>query len=180
VAQVKLMDAVTIQQSCLYPDSGRVTITVHPEIPLRFSVRLRIPFHDHETKIRLNGHPIPPESELDGYYRVHRQWSAGDQIVMEFDIPSTVRYFLNDQYGILVRGPEVLTVDQRDNASLDLDQVVLHEGITLNSMTPVNGRRRYLAEAYVDDRPAPVIFTPYADCGGNGSRFRTAFPVSEE
>jgi DUF1680 family protein len=170
---------VVIQQSCLYPDSGRIAITVRPENPLRFTLRLRIPFPGYETKIRLNGHPVPVEPGLDGYFRVDRQWSTGDQIVMEFDIPSTLRNFLGNQYGILERGAEVLAVDQRDNPSLDLDQVVLHRGITINNYEPANGRRLYLGEVYVDDRLAPVIFTPYADCGGKGSRFRTAFPVLE-
>jgi DUF1680 family protein len=169
--------AVAIEQSCLYPENGRVVITVWPENPLHFTLRLRIPFPDHETKVWLNGQPIPVESGPDGYYQVRRLWSSGDQLVMEFDIPSTVRNFMGDQYGILFRCAEVLTVDQRDNAALDLDKVVLHDGIALKNLTPANGRRLYLGEVYVEDRLAPVIFTPYADCGGEGARFRTAFPV---
>jgi hypothetical protein len=45
------------------------------------------------------------------------------------------------------------------------------------SIEPAGGRRRYRAEARVNGQPVQVVFTPYADCGGEGSRFRTAFPV---
>jgi len=169
---------VAIQQSSLYPDSGSVTLEIQLELTLPFTLRLRIPYHDRETKIQLNGNPFRVEPGADGYYPIRRQWSAGDRIVMEFDVPTEVRHFLNDRYGILVRGAEVLTLDQRDNASLDLDRVVLQEGMALKSIDPMDGRRRYLGEGYVKGQPEQVIFTPYADCGGDGSRFRTAFPVS--
>jgi len=77
-----------------------------------------------------------------------------------------------------MRGPEVLAVDQRDNGSLDLDQLMLREGLVLRSIAPMDGRRRYMSEAEANGRSVQVVFTPYADCGGDGARFRTAFPVS--
>ena len=95
---------------------------------------------------------------------------------MEFDIPVTVRDFLGAHYGIIVRGPEVLAVDQQDNPALDLDQITLRAQMILNSIGPVNGRRRYQGEVTIDGRSVEVVFTPYADCGGDGARFRTAFP----
>ena len=168
---------VAIRQSSFYPDDGNVILDIQPELPLPFTLRLRLPFNSSETKIQLNGHPIQALQELDGYYPIRRQWSPGDRVEMEFNTPTSVRYFVNDRYGVLVRGPEVLTLDQGDNASLDFDQVVLHEGITLKSVQPVGNRRRYLGEVYVNNQPVEVVFTPYADCGNGGSRFRTAFPV---
>ncbi len=169
---------VTVRQSSLYPDHGSVTIEIRPEVPLNLTLRLRVPFQDIKSKIQLNGHPIPAISEADGYYPICRQWSPGDRVEMEFGIPTAVRYFLNNRYGVLVRGAEVLTLDQRDNPSLDLDQVVLQESIALESINSVDDRRRYQGEVYVNGQPKQVIFTPYADCGGEGSRFRTAFPIT--
>lgn len=170
--------AVAVQQSSLYPESGKVTLSVHPEVPLSFALRLRIPCWTSEIQISINGQPVPGDSGPDGYYRIYRRWSKGDQIVMEFDVPVQVRRFLNDQYGVVVRGPEVLAADQRDNAQLDLDQVVLQQETSLLSIDPANGRRRYRAEARANGQLVQVVFTPYADCGGEGSRFRTAFPVA--
>jgi len=169
---------VAIRQSSPYPDIGRVILDIQLKIPHSFTLRLRVPFDAREANVQLNGRPIQALSVVDGYYPLRRQWSPGDLVEMEFSLPTAVRYFVNDHYGILVRGPEVLTLDQRDNASLDLDLVVLREGMALKSMQPVGSRRRYLGEVHVNNHPTEVIFTPYADCGGEGARFRTAFPVS--
>src|SRR5262249_32867472 len=109
-----------------------------------------------------------------------RTWAAGDQVELEFDIPTTTRRFLNDDYGVLVRGPEVLAVDQRDNPTLGIDRVVLERQTSLQSIEPDHTRRRYAGLAWVGSERTLVIFTPYADCGGDGARFRTAFPVSPE
>jgi hypothetical protein len=170
--------AVAMQQSSLYPETGKVTLTVHPEVPLSFALRLRVPRSASEIRISINGQPVPGDSGPDGYCRIYRRWSKGDQIVMEFDVPVEVRRFLSDQYGLVARGPEVLAADQRDNALLDLDQVVLQQETSLLSIDPANGRRRYRSEARANGRLVQVVFTPYADCGGEGSRYRTAFPVA--
>jgi hypothetical protein len=169
---------VAIRQSSLYPESGRVLLEIQPEKPLHFTLRLRVPFHTSETQIRLNGRPILTVSEVAGYFCINHQWSAGDRVELAFSIPTAVQPFMHDRYGLVVRGAEVLTVDQRDNASLDLYQVATQESMALKSLDDVGGRRRYLGEVIVDQRRAEVIFTPYADCGNDGSRFRTAFPVS--
>jgi DUF1680 family protein len=168
---------VAIKQSSLYPDRGKVTLLIEPEVTFSFKVQLRIPPGTKDTKIKLNGRRITTDSEVDGFFGIQRKWSEGDQIVMEFDIPVAVQHFLNAQYGILVRGPELLAVDQQDNTSLDLDQLVLREEVLLTSVDSVNGRRRYMGESHANNRPVKIIFTPYADCGGDGSRFRTAFPL---
>jgi hypothetical protein len=168
---------VILKQSSLFPDVGKVTLQIQPVTPLSFTLRLRIPSYVGETRILLNGNPMPGKLDGDGYYQIRRKWSKGDQIVMEFGIPTTVNRFLSDQYGIVIRGPEVLAVDQSDNLSLDIDEIVLLEGMTLVRIDSVDGRRRYMGEVSVDGQSARVIFTPYADCGSEGSLFRTAFPT---
>jgi DUF1680 family protein len=168
--------AVAIQQISLYPDLGKVIVEVKPEAPVNFSLRLRIPPGASKVLFQLNGQAVLPDSTEDGYFGFHRLWSQSDSIEMEFDIPVTVRDFLDTHYGIVVRGPEVLAIDQQDNPALDFDQITLRPPISLRSIHPVNGRRRYQGEVIVDSRSIEVVFTPYADCGGDGTRFRTAFP----
>lgn len=168
--------AVSIKQISLYPDLGKVSLEVKPEAPASFTLRFRISLAASAVQFRLNGQPVLPDSAEDGYFGFRRLWSQGDWIELEFDVPVTVRDFLGPHYGIIVRGPEVLAVDQQDNPGLDLDQIILPEQMILNSIGPVNGRRRYQGEVTVDGRSVPVIFTPYADCGGDSARFRTAFP----
>ena len=168
--------AIAIKQISNYPDFGKVLLEVKPAGPVTFTLRLRIPSSARKVQFKLNGQPVLPESAKDGYFGFRRIWSQGDSIEMGFDILVTVRDFLVTNYGIIVRGPEALAVDQRDNPALDLDQITLREQMILNSIGPVNGRRRYQGEVTVDGRSAQVVFTPYADCGGDGARFRTAFP----
>jgi DUF1680 family protein len=169
-------DAVVIQQTSYYPDLGKVIVEVKPAVPVIFTLRLRIPPGVSEVQFQLNGQPVRPITEKDGYFGFRRSWSQGDRVEMEFDVPVTVQDFLDTHYGIVFRGPEVLAVDQQDNAALDLDQITLRPQMILNSIGPVNSRRRYQGEVTVDGRSVQVVFTPYADCGGDGSRFRTAFP----
>jgi hypothetical protein len=116
--------------------------------------------------------------EMDGYFTIQRKWCMGDQVQIKFDIPAAVHNFLNDQYGVLKRGPEVLSIDQRDNASLDLDRLVIQRGMALQAVNPVEGRRRYIGEGFSNGKLRQVFFTPYADTGGDRARFRTAFPVN--
>jgi DUF1680 family protein len=169
-------NAVVIKQTSYYPDFGKVLVEVKPAVPVLFTLRLRIPSGVSEVQFRLNGQPVRPDTEKDGYFGFRCLWSQGDRVEMEFDVPVTVQDFLNAHYGIIVRGPEVLVVDQQDNPALDLDQVMLREKMILMSISPVRGRRRYKGEVILDGQPAQVVFTPYADCGGDGARFRTAFP----
>lgn len=169
-------NAVAIRQISLYPDFGKVTLDVKSAAPVTFTLRLRIPPGASEVQFKLNGQPVLPDSAEAGYFGFRRIWSQGDSIEMEFDVPVMVRDFLGPHYGIIVRGPEVLAVDQQDNPALDLDRITLPEHVILRSIGHVQGRRRYEGEVTVDSRSVQVVFTPYADCGNDGARFRTAFP----
>ncbi|MCJ7583833.1 MAG: glycoside hydrolase family 127 protein [Anaerolineales bacterium] len=168
---------VAVRQSSLYPDDGRVTLLIQPEESTSFALRLRIPFAGSYIRINLNGLAIPSNPGADGYVRIQRTWSAGDKVEMEFGIPTAVEHFLDDRYGILVRGAEVLSVDQRDNPALDLDHLALPGEADVSRLDSIDGRRRYASEMYANGRLAQVVATPYAESGGEGSRFRTAFPI---
>ena len=140
--------SVTCRQSSLYPDHGQTTLLIQPEEPAIFALRLRVPFERREIRISVNGARISSDPGADGYVRIQRTWSAGDQVEMEFDIPTHVEHFLIDRYGILVRGAEILSVDQLDNPTLDLDQLALPETLTLSRLARSEGRRRYAGEMY--------------------------------
>ena len=169
--------AVTLKQLSLYPEEGRVILHLQPDQPARFTISMRIPTGSNQACIKHNGRAIPCGSGADGYYRIQSTWFADDQIEMEFDIPVAVEHFMGDRYGILVRGVEVFAVDQRDNPGLDIDQLFLLDKMILSRTSTIDGRRRYTGEVYAGCQYMQVVFTPYADCGGGGSRFRTAFPI---
>jgi DUF1680 family protein len=177
-ASLRLDDsAVTVEQLSEYPHLGRVTLRLAPERPLTFTLRLRVPPRAGPMTITVNGQPVSPAAAEAGYHALRRQWVAGDEVKAAFELPVRVQSFMRADYGLLVRGPEVLAVDERDNAGLSLDQIALPPAVTLSEAGASNGRYRYLGHALVDGHLAPVIFTPYADCGGDAARFRTAFPI---
>ena len=78
------------------------------------------------------------------------------------------------------RGVEVLSIDRRDNPGFVPAQVELYADARLLTVAPVDGRRRYRAEAIIDGEPSVVFLTPYADAGNDGAIYATVFPVSED
>jgi DUF1680 family protein len=178
-AQLELAgQPVRVAQTTRYPDSGQAAFAITPAEPLRFTLRLRRPHFASAVTVALNGQPLPIAVDADGYLALDRTWAPGDRITLDFDLRARVQRFLADDYGVLLHGPEVLAIDQRDNPGLDLDQIVLDPLPAVRPMAPLAGRRCYAGEARVSGQRASVVFTPYADCGGDGARFRTAFPLA--
>lgn len=87
-----------------YPWDGRVAIAVHPDRPVRFGLRLRVPgWARHEPvpselyrfvrridwspRLRLNHRRIPAEM-VDGYLRIDRLWGDGDRVELELPMPA--------------------------------------------------------------------------------------------
>ena len=95
---------------------------------------------------------------------------------MEFDVPVTVAISWAPIMGSSSEVPKCWLSTNRTTLRLISIRSRLREQMILNSIGPVNGRRRYQGEVTVDGRSVQVVFTPYADCGGDGTRFRTAFP----
>ena len=82
---------VEMVQATDYPWSGKVSITVNPKTPKRFSLRLRIPNRSVSklyaaapdvsgaTSIAVNGAAVKPAIEK-GYAVIARNWKAGDKV----------------------------------------------------------------------------------------------------
>jgi DUF1680 family protein len=91
---------VQMVQATDYPWKGRVTLTVNPEAPARFALRLRAPNRQTSelytgtpavaglVALAVNGTPVTPRSER-GYAVLAREWQRGDRV--EVELPSTVQ-----------------------------------------------------------------------------------------
>ena len=126
---------VKIAQKTEYPWSGRVTITVTPEKPGRFTLRLRIPGW-------VEGRPLPSDlysylpadgsgwklagvgaedkyGRDGGYYFVTRNWKAGDSLQLNLEMPAR-RVIGNEKIAAtrgqvaFERGPVVYCFEQPD------------------------------------------------------------------
>lgn len=138
---------VQLDQQSRYPWEGRIQLTVNPDQPARFALRLRIPgwAHNEPTpgtlyrfvnsvdqppQVLINGEAVAHET-VDGYARVDRVWSPGDRV--EFRLPMPVRRILADERVEADRGRVAL---QRGPLMFCLEGVDQPEGHTLNLVIP--------------------------------------------
>lgn len=188
-------DSVRVVQNSEFPEKGRSTLTL--EIPDGWEGILRTRIPDWTTKfIALhNGNQVAGPSTGDGYLDIQLQGPNKHQVIVEFDIPLVLEQLAQGDY-VIRRGPEVLSIDIRDNIDTWLGQddlISIPASISFKkteSFTPYgwpgpqsrdNKRRKYRVEVedMRTDELRSVVLTPYADAGNNGAAFRTAFPLAE-
>jgi len=103
-----------------YPLSGSIVVTVTPELPEKFFVRLRIPSWSASTVLKVQGEArnVVPGTYAD----IHRTWSAGDRIELTLDMRCRLldsprgSNRAADNHQALVRGPVVLARDENIDA----------------------------------------------------------------
>lgn len=113
VATLKWKDGktVTIRQETNYPIEGRVTIRVTVPEPLKFALRVRVPVWS-----QLNGIKAKPGD----YWLLRQTWSKTQVITLDFALPVRVAAGSGANGGriALLRGPEVLALDEQYNSEL--------------------------------------------------------------
>jgi DUF1680 family protein len=155
-ANVKLKDGRTVKltQDTQYPWDGAVRITVEPETPGPFALKLRIPgwardevvpsdlyrFADtnrENVTVRLNGSAVPA-AHTNGYVDLRREWKAGD--VVELVLPMPVRRVVaSDKVAAdrgrvaLQRGPIVYAAEWPDSPNGKVRNLVLPPDAQLTS-----------------------------------------------
>jgi len=139
---------IRIAQRTDFPWDGNVEISLFPETPGRFSVRIRIPGwavneaipcglykfdgkNDEDYLIQLNGDTIIPLVE-NGYAVIEHKWDKGDQIAISFPLP--VRKVkaderIRDDIGkvAIQRGPVIYCAEWPDNNTGNVLNLVLDE-----------------------------------------------------
>jgi len=143
----------------------------------------------------MNGRPVTNSRDVKGYFGVRLEDSRKYQVEIQFEIPLMLEQLSGDDYA-MCRGPEVLSIDARDNVDTWLGQyddlVTIPANIKLLPIDPKTryqwpgptdpgNRRRYLVKLN-DERTSELrdfILTPYADAGNENAAFRTVFPLEE-
>jgi len=183
---------VHVTQASGFPEIGTSTITLKTPSGWKGTLRIRVPSWTTDFQTRLNESLIPNGSDVEGYRDINLQGSREYQIEIHFNIPLVLEQLARDDY-VIRRGPEVLSIDVRDNIDTWLGQddlISIPEEIALQQINsdrryqwagPTDSRgsrRRYLVnlnDARTDE-PRGYILTPYADAGNEGAAFRTVFP----
>ena len=142
---------IQLSQETRYPWDGQVRLTVTPEVPVRFSVALRIPgwvrgrpvpsnlysyvnAAPSEVVVCVNGQPVSATEE-DGYLCIDRVWAPGDAIALSLAMPirrviADARVQANRDRVALERGPVLYAAEATDNGDTILD-ITLPDGAEL-------------------------------------------------
>ncbi len=126
---------VQMVQDTNYPWDGKVTITVNPQDPKHFSIRIRSPRRsvsdlytstpdsDGIKWMSVNGEKLMPSIE-NGYAVITRDWKAGDKIELELPMkPQRIKALdkVAADRGLVAlrRGPLVYNFEAIDNPGMD-------------------------------------------------------------
>jgi DUF1680 family protein len=112
---------VKLIQETRYPCDGGIRITVAPEKPFAFALRLRIPgWCKSDPVVRINGEAMAPVRPDKGYVSISRTWKADD--VVDLTLPMPVQRVYADPHVkadvgrvALQRGPMVYCLEGVDN-----------------------------------------------------------------
>jgi DUF1680 family protein len=113
-AAVKLPNGkkLMIVQETGYPVTGLVTLTVQPEEPSSFALKLRIPEWSRQTALKVNGEPV--KCQPGSYATIKRKWQANDNVTLELDLRGRIiRAPSGAPQQAVMRGPIVLAFDNR-------------------------------------------------------------------
>lgn len=135
---------VVVEQRTDYPWDGTVRLTVTPDRATRFALLVRVPGWAHGASLDLNGER-QDETALTsgGYYRIEREWQAGDALVLELPMPLRALRahpkVLADRGRVaLARGPLVYCAEATDNGE-DLAGLVVPADLTEARTTTAQG-----------------------------------------
>lgn len=122
--------SVAVGQTTGYPWDGRIAITLQPDRPVEFALKLRLPAWCRKADLAVNGAPVEITGLMDrGYITLRRPWNAGDEVVLHLDMPVDriwANPLVRENNGCvaLQRGPVVYCLEEADNLR-DLNRLVL-------------------------------------------------------
>jgi DUF1680 family protein len=166
---------VGLEQQTRYPWDGAIRITVTPDAPRTFAIKLRIPGWARNEPVpsdlyRFLEEPVEPAhleaagepqplAIANGYVTISREWHAGDVIALTLPMPVR-RIVANEVVAAdrgrvaLQRGPIVYAAEWPDNAGHAVRNIVLPDASRLgsqfrpdllNGVQVITGRARGLA-----------------------------------
>jgi hypothetical protein len=140
--QVDLEVPLQIRTESGLPWDGNVAIHLSPQVPVAFTLHLRIPSWTDRVHLRVNGQLVETASRPEDatgsetpasgyapqrayYLPISRTWATGDSVEIEFQMPITVRKAHRKVKSVrgqvaLTRGPLVYCLESVDNPGIDL------------------------------------------------------------
>lgn len=178
-------ETVVIKQQTAYPIDGRVAITVTVPKPMKFALRVRVPSWSN-----IAGFKTKPGD----YWLLRQTWSRTQTITLDFSIPVRAVPGEGNNAGKLavIRGPQVLAVDELFNPGLNPISVValpnrapqLKSSLTYRD---ADGLPVYEIQALINEdtekfkagERVTLRLSPFASAGASGSQFTVWLPQSK-
>jgi DUF1680 family protein len=133
---------VSLRQVTKYPWEGDITFELGIADPRHFTLHLRVPAWCKQWRLLVNGEPVERTatnelSTANGYVHLSREWSPGDVIEYNMEMPIQAVWShpaVRDLRGrvALERGPIVYCLEGVDHAGLPLDRIVIDPQNVLN------------------------------------------------
>jgi hypothetical protein len=163
---------VILHQKTQYPWDGAIRFGTECAEPTHFAISLRIPEWADGATVKINGAVSDVSSVLsDGYVRIERDWSTGDNI--DLDLPMEARTLWADPRvrqdagrAALMRGPLVYCTEAADNG----------EGLNAITMSGSNSSAKTAEIAELGDAVALDLSVRRETPDGWGPRLYRAAP----
>lgn len=111
---------IHITEDTEYPFRETVRLTVDPETPVKFPLKLRIPGWANRAMVAVNGNQ-KSGAQSGTYLVIDREWKHGDQVDANFPMPPRISRWENNSVAV-ERGPLVFSLKMGESWSkLDED-----------------------------------------------------------
>ncbi len=201
-ARLTLRDGgeVSVATATLYPSDGHIQLTLTPETPRAFAVKLRVPAWCRHFTLQVAGEKVAPQLSPDGYVVVERTWKPGDQLDLNLPLePHLVKGGPGNEGRVAVMyGPLVLTADtaylaafgqtigsvalaSADPAALQITPEPAPPGVRFwpgDQVFRLHAVIRKSDNGLMADTPTDIKLVPFAEAGCNGSVYRVWLPLA--
>ncbi|MGC8639786.1 MAG: beta-L-arabinofuranosidase domain-containing protein, partial [Isosphaeraceae bacterium] len=189
MAKLKTGNYVRLTTESDYPKSGHVELSVKPERPATFTLRLRIPHWSSRTIVKVNGEAVA-NIRPGSYLELNRNWRPEDRISLELDMTPHIWAGERQCAGrvSLFRGPILLTYDPRFNPNAPADPVPIDVSKLRVQPTTMPASPTPIVLMQVPTNAGPIVLCDFASAGFDGSSYRswlraergTSVPFSRE
>ena len=148
---------IKIIQKTNYPEDKEILIRIEMPKPERFTISLRIPAWDKDTRLSINDETI--NCEQGKYAQIEREWENGDQIRLKMDLRGRIIRAPGSVNDLAVmRGPIVLALDNRLVKNENYNLWLLPQGIQWNFKDELGGLKYVLPQpCFTPDAPDQYV-----------------------
>ena len=157
-----------------YPTTGLVHVTVSPDRPSSFRLKLRIPHWSRQTTVNVNGQNIA-EVKPATYLELVRTWKPGDIIELLLDLSPHVWTGERECAGraSIYRGPVLLTYDPRFNPGRPVDPTPIDLSKLKLSLSTWKGSQSPMLLVDAGTPTGSINLCDFASAGFDGSYYRS-------